>query len=164
MCWAFWINSLCNINVIRKAVVIMNDHPHTDSRKRTTTAICIICSYIVVYGLLTLFMNVISNNSVIFLIFLAFCIFFTYRSSKGTLSDKLSFLPLPFFIVVVIMLSAIIGCFTAPFHIGKWIAEFINKRTPTSPKKTVDIASLSDEEMTDKLIAEIAKDMQNEKR
>lgn len=99
--------------------------------QKVITALCIVGCYVVMYGLLMLFMNIFENSTPAFLIFLVISMFFAYKSCKGALVNSLSFLPWPVFIVLVIMLSAVIGCFTAPYHIGKWIAKKANHTLST---------------------------------
>lgn len=101
--------------------------------QKVVTALCIVGCYIVMYGLLMLFMSVFENSTPAFLIFLVISMFFAYKSCKGALVNSLSSLPWPAFIVLVIMLSAVIGCFTAPYHIGKWIARKVNHTLSSLP-------------------------------
>ena len=110
----------------------MENKTQEQIRKETvTTIICVVVSYIVMYGLLMLFMGILENSTPAFLVFLVICFIFAFKSCKGSLNQKLSSLPWPVFLVLLVMLSAVIGCFTAPYHIGKWIAEIINKTINT---------------------------------
>lgn len=95
------------------------------SGQNTIKAICIVLSYVVLYGLLMLLMSVLEDSTPAFIIFLVACMVFAHKSCKGFLMNTLSSLPWPIFMVLVIFLSAIVGCFTAPYHIGKWMAEKI---------------------------------------
>ena len=101
--------------------------------QKVVTALCIVGCYIVMYGLLMLFMNVFENSTPAFLIFLVISMVFAYKLCKGALVNSLSSSPWPVFIVLVIMLSAVIGCFTAPYHIGKWIARKANHTLSSLP-------------------------------
>lgn len=89
--------------------------------------ICILLSYILMYGVLVLIMNFSGNNTIVVIVFLIICIFFTYKTFKGALLDRLADLPWAVALVVGLLLSALTGVFTAPFFIGKWIAEKITK-------------------------------------
>lgn len=97
-----------------------------EQKKSTVKIICIVISYVVMYGLLSLILLIADSSSIACIIFLVICMAFTYKSCKGMLVDHLSDMPWPVFIVLIILLSAVIGCFTAPYHIGKWISDIIN--------------------------------------
>ena len=100
-------------------------------KEKIITTVCVVISYIIMYGLLTLFAGVLESSTPAFLVFLVICFISAYKSCKGTLNQHLSNLPWPVFLVLLVMLSAVIGCFTAPYHIGKWIAEKINSTKNT---------------------------------
>ena len=97
----------------------------TESGKKIIKVICIIASYAVFYGLFIACIGFLNNNTVAFAAFIIICMIFAYKSSKGYLVNTLSSLPWPLFLSLVLLLSALIGCFTAPYHIGKWVAEKI---------------------------------------
>ena len=108
----------------------------TKEGKTTLKIICIVASYIVLYGVFGLMMGLLENNSIAFIIFLIICMAFTFKACKGMLVNHLSNLPWPAFIVILILLSGVIGVFVAPYYIGRWIAEKISNNIPTSANNT----------------------------
>lgn len=105
-----------------------------------------------------IFMSVLENSTPVFLIFLVISMFFAYKSCKGALVNSLSSLPWPVFIVLVIMLTAVIGCFTAPYHIGKWIAKKVNNTLSGLPDSgNVTPASYTEESLNKMSIEELDK-------
>lgn len=91
--------------------------------------ICILVAYIVMYGSMTAIGNILSSNSTaVYISFSVICMFFAYKSCKGRLVSSLNFLPPPAVILLSIMLAQIIGLFTAPYHIAKWVAKKINAK------------------------------------
>lgn len=102
--------------------------------------ICILVAYIVMYGSMTAIGKIASSNSdVVFISFSVICMFFAYKSCKGRLVSSLSFLPTPAVILLSILLAEVIGLFTAPYHIAKWVAKKIN----------AELKSLSDDDDDD---------------
>lgn len=121
------------------------------SGQSTIKAICIIVSYIVLYGLLMLLMNVLQDSTPAFLVFLVVCMIFAHKSCKGVLANALGFLPWPVFFVFVILLSAVVGCFTAPYHIGKWISKKIIEYGKKTDKVTEQVNKRYSEESLKKM-------------
>lgn len=77
-----------------------------------------------------------AKDDVVFISFSVICMFFAYKSCKGRLVSSLSFLPPPAVILASILLAEVIGLFTAPYHIAKWVAKKIN----------AELKSLSDDD------------------
>lgn len=97
---------------------------NSKQKNSTITTVCIVVSYIVLYGIFSLFVYG-NDSTTVFLIFLVFCMAFAYKSCKGFLVNTLSSLPWPVFLVLTILIAGVVGAFTAPYHIGKWIAKKI---------------------------------------
>ncbi len=121
------------------------DNPN--DRQKTVTALCVVVSYIIMYGLLMLFMSVLENSTPAFLVFLVISFIFAYKSCKGSLHNNLSNLPWPVFLVLLVILSAVIGCFTAPYHIGMWIAKKINNSVSFESSSNASTTSYTEESL-----------------
>lgn len=92
--------------------------------KKTVRAICVVISYLVIFGLLIPLANAtsIASNPIIAVILLLIFAFFTFKTTKGILTQYLSFLPWPFFYSILIAVSMVFGVFITPYYVGKWIA------------------------------------------
>lgn len=95
-------------------------------KNKIVKSVTIVLAYIVFFGLFGVIEKVLNGSTVGFVIFMVISCAFAYKSLKGALSDALSFLPLPVYVVIVLILSGTIGCLVAPYHIGKWIADQVN--------------------------------------
>lgn len=98
-----------------------------------------------------LFMNVLQDSTPAFLIFFVICAIFAHKSCKGFLANSLGFLPWPVFLVFVILLSAVVGCFTAPYHIGKWISKKIIEYGKVVDKATEQVNKRYSKESLNKM-------------
>ncbi len=132
----------------------MKSYFKSNDGQKVVTALCIIVCYIIMYGLLMMFMSLLENNPLAFLIFLLVSMFFAYKSCKGALVNRLSSLPWPVFILLVIMLSAVVGCFTSPYHVGKWVAKKVNKAFNAMPDNEKKVAASYTEESLRKMSIE----------
>lgn len=102
-----------------------------DRKKKTISLetierICILIAYLIMYGSMTAICTFAANSSMTaFTVFAVICMFFSYKSCKGRLVSSLNFLPTPATILLSVLLSIVIGIFTAPYHIAKWVAKKI---------------------------------------
>lgn len=90
------------------------------------STICIVLSYILIYGLLTILFNCFGDNSYLTIVILVICVICTWKSMKEVIVDHLSSLPWPVFILLTFFLSMIVGLFTAPYYVGRWIGRKVN--------------------------------------